>query len=213
MGSTLSEALEGYVNLKEACSRHGFIPAGIIHIGASMLEEAPLYQEMGVPLVIWVEALPKSEERYMVAQHYKHVLYEGLAFSDVDENTEFHVASNNVSSSLLPLAEHSRIYPDIRYVKDIPIRTRRADEFFGPHFPHVDTLVLDVQGMELRVLKGFGDILKRIQRILTEVHLVELYSGSPKYDELRHWLADQGFSNWEFTPQHQGVFGDAFAWR
>jgi FkbM family methyltransferase len=178
-----------------------------------MLEEAEQYQGMGVKKVIWVEAQPESERRQEQAKRYGQILHEFTAFSDGKWNAVLRIASNEVSSSILPFAGHSRIYPDIVVTKEIPIKTVRADEFFKDFPPEIDTLVLDVQGAELNVLKGMGDLLRQIKTAWLEVNVTELYEGCALQPELDDWMAKAGFPNRDFQMIHQPEWGECLYWR
>lgn len=93
------------MNLEEAIKKCGLKPSGILHVGAGMLEEADLYSRLGIETVVWVEALPQSELRSERARHFKHMLYERLALSDMDGAGVLRVASNAVSSVRVPERE------------------------------------------------------------------------------------------------------------
>ena len=81
----------------------------------------------------------------------------------------------------------------------ILVNTYRFDEIFNEiivtQHKHV---VLDVQGAELMVLKGFGTLLNYISSIKVEVSTYEVYLGGASYFELRSFLVKQGFTPlWE----------------
>lgn len=202
------------MNLEEAIKKCGLKPSGILHVGAGMLEEADLYSRLGIETVVWVEALPQSELRSERARHFKHMLYERLALSDYDGAGVLRVASNAVSSSILPFWRHSVIYPDIVVEKELPVRTRRADTFFDGKFPpEIDVLVTDCQGADFLVIKGMGKLLNQIKAVLSEVMLTELYQGQALKTEMENWMAGQGFTHCCFHEVHKGEWGDELFWR
>ena len=53
---------------------------------------------------------------------------------------------------------------------------------------------LDLQGMELNVLKSGKNILQTVIAIYTEVSSVEAYKDQTIYADLKEWLASNGFS-------------------
>jgi hypothetical protein len=57
----------------------------------------------------------------------------------------------------------------------------------------IDFLWLDMQGMELQVLKASPQILQTVAVIHTEVHYMENYKGVPLVSQLKEWLFGQGF--------------------
>ena len=54
-------------------------------------------------------------------------------------------------------------------------------------------LVLDVQGAELKVLKGFGDLIGNVQSLRVEVSTRSFYRGQVLWPELNRWLLSRGF--------------------
>jgi|GEM_PF-6087469 len=57
----------------------------------------------------------------------------------------------------------------------------------------VDFLKLDVQGYEMKILKGGGDILDRVEFILLEASLQPLNAGAPLVDEILTFMRARGF--------------------
>jgi hypothetical protein len=67
---------------------------------------------------------------------------------------------------------------------------------------------MDVQGYELRVLKGGTKTLNNILALGTEVNIIELYEGCVLMDELDNFLAKLNFSRVETNINEFG-WGDA----
>jgi FkbM family methyltransferase len=98
------------------------------------------------------------------------------------------------SSSLLKPQEHIKIFPDVTFDKFIDVETITLDEWAQKYsVQKIDLLWLDLQGMELNVLKSGLKILKNVKALYTEVSLVETYKNAPLYPEFRQWLEDKGF--------------------
>lgn len=57
----------------------------------------------------------------------------------------------------------------------------------------IDLVWMDVQQAELEVFKGFGDLLKNVGVIYTEVCYEPYYNGGALYDEIYSFLINQGF--------------------
>jgi hypothetical protein len=72
-----------------------------------------------------------------------------------------------------------------------------------------DHLCLDVQGAELEVLKGFGDILNNFKSILCEVSFVELYENQPLINDIDIFLKNFNFYRVIDTNSHNGIWVDA----
>jgi FkbM family methyltransferase len=177
-------------------------PVGIIHVGACDLEEAEYYRSLGDPVVLWVEARSVFKKA-----HWNHTVMQA-AFSDKSEVATFHVTDNLYSSSLLPLQYH----PGVTEIAQLPIWTVRADEClrylaaFSPE--HFDTLVLDVQGAELKVLRGFGKLLGGFDWIMCEVFYDEVYENVPTCGEVVVFLEKKGFEVVGEEKHSSGLWGD-----
>lgn len=202
------------MTLRDCLKTQDFTVGGILHIGACMLEEAEDYRKMGVEKVIWVEAQPHLKERAAIASHFGHMLIEGLPLSDREEEVALRISNNEGggSSSCLPMKEHARLFPEIVNVGEVKLIARRLDQVLKLA-PDIDTLVLDVQGYELRVLNGLGTMIDQIERAFVEVSFVELYEGQPLAPEIMNWFFDRGFESHEHYPHVSGAWGDILFWR
>jgi hypothetical protein len=70
-------------------------------------------------------------------------------------------------------------------------------------------LNIDVQGVELSVIKSFGDMIDKIDYIYTEVNTEELYVGGCLLNEIDSYLQKYNFIRCEiFMTKHN--WGDAF---
>jgi FkbM family methyltransferase len=100
---------------------------------------------------------------------------------------------NSQSGSLLAPKEHLN-YSHIEFKNEtiVPIITidRWAQE---NNVSRIDMMWLDLQGMELDVLKASPDILSTVRVIYTEVEFVEAYAGQGMYEDIRAFLLAQGF--------------------
>jgi FkbM family methyltransferase len=118
---------------------------------------------------------------------------ENYAVSDFCGSTEFFVTDNKVSSSLNPLTGADTRFSTKNVEK---VETITLDEYFnrnGLHEEKVLAMKLDVQGHELKVLKGAVDTLKRTLFVLTEMSNHESYEGGAKYFEVDQVMRENGF--------------------
>ena len=189
-----------------AITEHGRKPlTGLVHVGACTGEEFSLYEQMSVPTVLWIEANPATYlqlcQRIQAAPHHQAVC---ALIADRDgEEVSFYVTSDprngadtrHASSSMLPLAEHRRYYPNITVtdVLTLPTRTLAGVLATIPAASRCNALVLDIQGAELKALQGAGDWLARFDYICTEVNTGELYAGCARLDEVDQHLRAYGF--------------------
>jgi FkbM family methyltransferase len=138
-----------------------------------------------------------------------------------DEHVFLNIAANSSSSSLLAMsARHVASAPESRYVGRESVRLTRLDAVAGDavaEHRHV-CLKVDVQGLELDVLAGAADTLRRVELLDIELSLVPLYDGAPQFMDVVEYVAARGFHLLDVEPvfldpvdsstlQMNGVFG------
>jgi FkbM family methyltransferase len=182
------------ITVAELVSDWGINPNGVIHVGAHLGEEAKDYELSGWLPVTWIEAQPilvSQLQSILIAP--LHRVIEGAVWEIDDLKMKFHVASNSQSSSLLDFGSHSQSHPDILYVDEIEVTTKRIDSIieFGdmPNF-----LNLDIQGVELPAIKSLGKLIDKVDFIFTEVNRKEVYKDCTQVSDLDNYLSQQGFS-------------------
>jgi FkbM family methyltransferase len=119
---------------------------------------------------------------------------ENYAVSDFCGVTEFFVTDNKVSSSLNPLTGADTRFSTEKVEK---VETITLDEYFKSNClqdEKVLVMKLDVQGHELKVLKGAVNTLKRTMFVLTELSNHESYEGGARYFEVDQAMRENGFA-------------------
>jgi FkbM family methyltransferase len=119
-----------------------------------------------------------------------------LALGDKNGSSEIYVSGgqSDGSSSLLVPKEHLKVHPDDTFDDKISIEVITLDSWRkASGLQKIDFLWLDLQGLELAVLKCGPDTLKNVHVIYTEVSLIENYAEGALYPELRSWLEGNGF--------------------
>jgi hypothetical protein len=103
-------------------------------------------------------------------------------------------AGSHGSSSLLVAKTHIQEFPDVSFDQQIEVKAVRLGDWVKEAgVERIDLLWLDLQGMELAVLKASPEILGVTRVIAMEVSRKELYEGSALYPEVVSWLKDKGF--------------------
>jgi FkbM family methyltransferase len=201
------------IEFSSLCNRYNFIPKGIIHIGAHDLEEMGSYNSMGVSNIIWIEGNPDLVEKnkHLVEGKDQKLIW-GLVYSEDDLELEFKITNNLQSSSILEFGKHKEYHPQVEFIGSKILKTTRIDSLLERNdiLPEeFDFVNLDIQGVELHALKGFGKYLENIKYIYTEVNSGEVYKNNDSIEDLDIFLAGFGFERreTEMTPYE---WGDAF---
>lgn len=171
-------------------------PRGVLHIGAHEAEEAADYEKFGWGPVCWIEMLPEKYEA--LARKYEgndrnKIIH--AACWDVDGVAIHPYLSNNFqSSSLLEPRDHLEQHLDVTFEQrqDFVLRTSRLDSILTPEI-QFDFINIDVQGAELKALKGLGHRLISSKWVYSEVNFREIYSECPLIGDLDAFLNDMGF--------------------
>ena len=202
--------VRGRFPLPALLQKHKVRPQGVLHVGASLFEEAPDYEAAWPEApVIWVDAL-KPEGGGIGTQTRLGNVFVLATLSNGYGPATFHLTSNRYSSSLLPLSDHREVHPEVTVARKVQVWTERADGVFEPgDLAGIDTLVLDVQGAELKVLEGLGSLIDGFRSIWTEISYRPLYEGSCVVGDLDAWLGKHGFSRVVTVPVREGWYGDA----
>jgi FkbM family methyltransferase len=207
-----------YVGIREIINQYKLKIRGIIHVGGCRGEELFSYYRSNIKDIILIEANPDLIKGLKFKKFiYKHLLktniyIENCAAFDVDNrDIELNITNNLQSSSVLNLLVHSKIYPQIKVIKKITIKTKTINKLFEKNFDiqKFNFLNLDIQGAELKALQGSSKILSNIDAIYTEVNFAELYKGCPHVDEIDYFLKNYNFKRvLTKTPSHP-TWGDA----
>jgi FkbM family methyltransferase len=204
---------EGF-DIPAVCSRFGIQVRGVLHVGAHEGKEIASYDAMHADPVVFIEANPAVYARLTEAMRGRsNVICVNRAISDKAGRVKLHLASFDMSSSLLPLAGHLDVYPQIVPVGVIDVDATTLDALLtelGLACERFNLLVIDVQGAEAMVLAGAGQVLRHIEAIQIEVNFAELYRGAAEIDVIDEMLAQAGFKRVATVSAFHPSWGDAF---
>ena len=170
----------------------------VLHIGANDGAEAQSYEEQG--LEGWhVEALPDVHEKLAAVCAELPCQTSVLAcLDDKIHEVNFNIASNRaMSSSLFDWNTHPLVHPEVSFTGKTTLTTRRLDDLLadGSVPGDIDFAILDVQGAELRVLKGGETFIRSpgLKGLIMEISHHELYKGCVLFQELVEYVRERGF--------------------
>lgn len=184
---------------------------GIIQVGAHYGSEYQTLKKISQNILMFEPQKGVYEKLCENLKSETNVIIENLALGSESGICSMYIehANNGQSSSLLMPAIHSLQYPQIKFTDVQRVEVTTLNEYFKTHKFNYSLMTLDVQGYELKVLKGSTDILDKINYILCEVNRAELYKGCPMVEEIDLFLKDYGFVR-EHTSWDGYTWGDAF---
>jgi FkbM family methyltransferase len=119
-----------------------------------------------------------------------------VAAGQAEATAEINVTANSWSSSLLPSNDaYQTTAPGLDVVGVERVRVVPLDAIVAEHVAAGDRVMLklDVQGLELEVLRGARATLERTVLVEAELSLAELYGGQALYREVIQHLDASGF--------------------
>lgn len=203
------------IDFRELFPKYGIRPKGVLHVGANRGEEFPVYMELGIKKQIWVEAYkPVFEQlKNTVQSNPESICWNACVADENGEKVIFNVSNNgSQSSSILELGTHLTAHPEVHYINKIEMETVRIDKLFQNQFVDVnnyDFLNIDLQGAELKALKGMGKLLHGFNWAYLEVNKEELYKGCALVEDIDYFLGSFGFSRVETKWCGNTGWGDA----
>lgn len=184
-------------------------PSGVLHVGAHLAEEALDYEKYRWTPVIWIEAQPNLVQELNLRLDVKrHKVIEAAIWDEDNVELKLHVASSSQSTSLLDFGSHLELYPDISFISEIDVSTKRLDSVIEPHeMPNF--INLDIQGVELAAIRSLGNLLLSVDYIYTEVNKNEVYKGGTLVADLDSYLMTHGFKRVATRWYFKEGWGDA----
>jgi FkbM family methyltransferase len=182
------------IDFKILKEKYNVIPHGVFHVGMHKGEEYPIYKQNGVNTIIFVEANKELAHSWASSNTDEHCYVVHAAVSDKVEEVEFHITNNGESSSILELGDHAAIYPHIVNVETVKMETTTIDSInskIGLDETAWNVLNLDIQGAELKALKGIMN-WQFIEAIFTEINYREMYKGCALESEITEFLSNKG---------------------
>jgi FkbM family methyltransferase len=171
---------------------------GLIHVGANAGQERAHYARLGLD-VLWVEPIPHvfAALANNLRGYPKQQALEALVTDQDGVHVELQISSNGgKSSSILALAEHKEVWPDIDFKSTLslvgvtlPTLIKRNNIDIAKY----DALLLDTQGAELLILRGASSMLSQFKYIQAEAANFEAYENCPRVPDIVAFVEAHGF--------------------
>lgn len=182
--------------LLELLENHNIKINKCIHIGAHKCEELSIYTTMGLTKddIIWIDG---NDDIIEIAKN-NNIFIHNFIITDKDYcNVILYKANDTSSSSILDMAKHTDVYPNISYINNVSSQSITIDTFFNKHkikAYEYNFLNIAIQGAELMALKGAINYLKYVDVIYIKVHQIELYKNCPDIKDIDDFLRDYNFT-------------------
>lgn len=192
-----------------------FLPSGeavtLIDVGASVGSFAEAVRDhCGVRRALLIEPQPANVR--VLAERYADARFQisECAVSDEERTIEMAILNFQYSSSLLEVQpEFTGVSADagLRVRERIAVRTRLLDNLLTEiaWTEPIDLLKIDVQGAEIKVLRGASLTLARTRMAWIEVSFRPLYQGSAVFADVYAFMKSHGF---RLTSLHEGFRGE-----
>jgi FkbM family methyltransferase len=181
-------------------------PIGIVHVGANTCQELPLYLSHGIKNRIWIEPFVELD-----FPNGETIINVGIGDKNEEISVVYQASNNNESTSLLKPIKHIEMYNNINFnLAKIPTKIVTLEEVIKTNLgggQNFNYLVLDIQGMELKALKGLGQYANHFNVIITEAYIDELYHDCGKLYQIQELLTD--YEMLEFVMESGKGWGDA----
>ena len=135
--------------------------------------------------------LEKNMER--TAWEKTHLHHKALG--EEEGKSILHVTNHDQSSSILCLhPNHETAFPEVKEERTEEVVVGTLEKEMGRTKPEGPILLkIDTQGFEMRVLKGAGKALEKIDWVLLETATQPMYKGEVLFPEILQWMQGKGF--------------------
>ena len=198
------------ISLDYLVDKYKIVFKGILHVGMHEAEELKTYEKyIKRDKILGVEAM-KDKVEYCLSK-YRNLLVENATVSDKEEIVKFNVASNGQSSSFLELGIHKIKHPEVHYIKSYEVKTSLLENILSKYENiEFNFLNFDIQGAELKALKGMGKYLNNVDYVYVEINSDFVYEKCNLVEEIDEYLLKYNLKRVETTWFGDCCWGDGF---
>lgn len=174
---------------------------GVVHVGAHQGQEVGQYLGYGFERIVLVEANPRwCEELRAKFGGDARIRVFNYAVCDREGEVDLHIHTSRSGStepaSILAMKRFREIVATLHTAGTVRVPATTLPALFARHGldpGDYNFLNLDIQGAELLALRGAAPLLARMDAVISEVNLLELYEGGALEEDLVGFMATQGF--------------------
>jgi FkbM family methyltransferase len=183
--------------------------SGFIQVGAHVGQQVESFLRIKNKNIYLFE--PNSQALEKLKEYENEARIKIFDFGLGNDNTthQFFTSSNKegVSSSVLRPRLHEKYFPEVKFQQKESIQIKK---FSSLEKINGNFLVIDVQGYELEVLKGFEDKINNIDFIFSEISMVKFYENNTLVTDLDKFLNEKNFLRIKTSFISNVPMGDAF---
>lgn len=193
-------------------TEHKYKIKGIVHVGANVGQEIPWYlDKLYLPILAFEPHPVAFEELHRVYGRY--IAAFSIALGQEDGSVVLHIPSdgnNERSSKYFPIETPNHDWTKVPMGEEIHVPMLRFDTWAHLNREYLDlsaydTLVIDVQGMELEVLKGFGRCINGFHFLCVECSAIPVYDGEARVEEVIKFMHKNGFGRLTPIEEHDDI--------
>lgn len=186
------------LDLKQLYKKYNMRIYGLLHVGANECEELPMYNSIGIPnsSIYWVEALDYKIKYCIDNNDISLNIYQAVITEKDGDKVNFHIANKHMYSSCLNIHYLSKHYPNVNYIGDKVLLTKRLDTLITERnipINSINFLKINICGSELKALKSMENLLIKIDYIYARVYTEEVYENCPVIDDIDKYLKQHFF--------------------
>lgn len=187
---------------------------GIVHVGANDGEEVARYVELGIPKILCIEPMQQAVIRFCrryPIDRYPQVVLRQLALGNENREGTLSITAIDGGSSFLKYRPQNRSgpiapHPDRdKIVGQQACSIRRWADLPGIDRQDYNCCVIDVQGMELDVLRGMDEQILLFDYFVVEVSEIPFYEGEAPAGEVISFLRGFGYETISTVPEHSDM--------
>lgn len=207
-----------YANMHEASEAKvewltnlGYKIRGIIHIGANDGKELAWYVKKNYRPILAFEPHPAAFAE-LYKHYWNHALLWNFALGSENGNLRLFIPEDGdteKSSKYKAIPTEGHDWTTIPANDSIEVPLTRFDVWVykgGIDLAPFNTVVIDVQGMELEVLRGFGVYLRVFDFLVVECSKIPVYDGEASAQEVIDWLDESDFEPVSPIEEHNDIF-------